>query len=131
MANEVKSHNHESAPEQAAISPRIALVAIVILVIVAGLAAGYGVFSRLHNDRVLADTTTQLAAPTVIALAPRQGASVSTFSLPGNTTAFTDSPIYARTSGYLTKWYFDIGARVKKGQLLCEIASPEVDQQFA
>ncbi|HEX4287012.1 MAG TPA: efflux RND transporter periplasmic adaptor subunit, partial [Terracidiphilus sp.] len=47
------------------------------------------------------------------------------------TTAFTDSPIYARTSGYLTKWYFDIGARVKKGQLLCEIASPEVDQQFA
>ena len=67
----------------------------------------------------------------MIALAPKQGSSISTFALPGNVTAFTDSPIYARTSGYLTKWYFDIGAHVKKGQLLCEIASPEVDQQLA
>ena len=49
----------------------------------------------------------------------------------GQRDGFTDSPIYARTSGYLTHWYFDIGARVKKGQLLCEIASPEVDQQLA
>jgi RND family efflux transporter MFP subunit len=46
-------------------------------------------------------------------------------------TAWTDSPIYARTSGYLTRWYFDIGARVKKGALLAEIATPEVDQQLA
>jgi RND family efflux transporter MFP subunit len=51
--------------------------------------------------------------------------------LPGNVTAWTDSPIYARTSGYLTRWYFDIGARVKKGALLAEIATPEVDQQLA
>ena len=51
--------------------------------------------------------------------------------LPGNVTAYTDSPIYARTSGYLTHWYFDIGARVKKGALLAEIATPEVDQQLA
>jgi RND family efflux transporter MFP subunit len=85
----------------------------------------------MHNDRVLADTTTQLAAPTVIALPAKQGVSTDTFVLPGNVTAYTDSPIYARTSGYLTHWYFDIGARVKKGELLCEIASPEVDQQLA
>ena len=51
--------------------------------------------------------------------------------LPGNVTAYTDSPIYARTAGYLTHWYFDIGARVKKGALLAEIATPEVDQQLA
>jgi RND family efflux transporter MFP subunit len=51
--------------------------------------------------------------------------------LPGNVTAWTDSPIYARTSGYLTRWYFDIGARVDKGALLAEIATPEVDQQLA
>ena len=51
--------------------------------------------------------------------------------LPGNVTAFTDSPIYARTSGYLTRWYFDIGARVKKGALLAEISTPEMDQQLA
>ncbi len=131
MASESSSQNHESAPEQAAMSPRVAIVAIVILVIAAGLLAGWGIFSRKHNDQVLADTTTQTAAPTVIALTPKQGQSISTFELPGNVTAFTDSPIYARTSGYLTKWYFDIGARVKKGQLLCEIASPEVDQQLA
>jgi RND family efflux transporter MFP subunit len=51
--------------------------------------------------------------------------------LPGNVTAFTDSPIYARTSGYLTKWYFDIGARVQKGALLAEISTPELDQQLS
>jgi multidrug efflux pump subunit AcrA (membrane-fusion protein) len=86
----------------------------------------------MHNDKVLAETTTQLAAPTVIALPCRSKVGpTDTFVLPGNVTAYTDSPIYARTAGYLTRWYFDIGARVKKGQLLCEIASPEVDQQLA
>jgi RND family efflux transporter MFP subunit len=64
-------------------------------------------------------------------VAPKQGAPLDSFVLPGNVTAYTDSPIYARTSGYLTKWYFDIGARVKQGALLAEIATPEVDQQLA
>ena len=75
--------------------------------------------------------TSELAAPTVIALPPKQGAPIDTFVLPGNVTAYTDSPIYARTSGYLTHWYYDIGARVKKGALLAEIATPELDQQLA
>jgi RND family efflux transporter MFP subunit len=131
MANGSNVHDHEHAPEQEALSPRLATAVIVILLVVGALLAGWGIFSRKHQDRVLADTTTQLAAPTVIAIAPKQGESVSTFALPGNVTAYTDSPIYARTSGYLTKWYFDIGARVKKGQLLCEIATPELDEQLA
>ncbi len=136
MANESKpqpqaAHNHESAPEQAAVSGRLAIIGVVLVVVVTVLLAGFGIFTRMHNDRVLADTTTQLAAPTVIALPAKQGVSTDTFVLPGNVTAYTDSPIYARTSGYLTRWYFDIGARVKKGELLCEIASPEVDQQLA
>jgi RND family efflux transporter MFP subunit len=67
----------------------------------------------------------------VIAIPPKPGAPVDTFVLPGNVSAFTDSPIFARTSGYLTKWYYDIGARVKKGALLAEIATPELDQQLA
>jgi RND family efflux transporter MFP subunit len=135
MTNESKprpqgGQDHESAPEQEAVSPRIAVICVVLVVIVLGLAAGIGILGRIHDDKVLANTTTQLAAPTVIALAPKQGAAIDTFSLPGNVTAYTDSPIYARTSGYLTKWYFDIGARVKKRQLLCEIATPELDQQL-
>lgn len=130
MASEMKTHDHESAPEHTAMSPRVAVVAIVVVLIVAGLLAGYGILNRIHSNRVLAETTTQLAAPTVIALAPKRGESVDAFALPGNVTAYTDSPIYARTSGYLTKWYFDIGARVKKGQLLCEISTPELDQQL-
>ena len=52
-------------------------------------------------------------------------------TLPGNVTAYTDAPLYARTSGYLVHWYYDIGARVKKGALLAEIATPELDQQVA
>jgi RND family efflux transporter MFP subunit len=80
---------------------------------------------------VLAQRTNELAAPTVIVAAPRSGAPVDSFVLPGNVTAFTDAPIYARTAGYLTRWYYDIGAKVKKGALLAEIATPEVDQQLA
>jgi RND family efflux transporter MFP subunit len=104
-------------------------VAIVLIAIVA--LAIYGIWKRHHNDEVLADTTQRLSAPSVIAIPPRPGAPVDTFVLPGNVGAYTDSPIYARTSGYLSKWYFDIGARVKKGALLAEIAAPEVDQQLA
>jgi RND family efflux transporter MFP subunit len=124
-------HDHATAPEQAAISPRKALVGVAIVLVVAGALAGLGILSRFHADKALAANTTELAAPTVIAATPRPGAPVDSFVLPGNVTAWTDSPIYARTSGYLTRWYFDIGARVKKGALLAEIATPEVDQQLA
>jgi multidrug efflux pump subunit AcrA (membrane-fusion protein) len=61
---------------------------------------------------------------------PTLGAPQTEIILPGNIQAFTDSPIYARTNGYLKKWYVDIGGRVKQGQLLAEIETPEVDQQL-
>jgi RND family efflux transporter MFP subunit len=80
---------------------------------------------------MLAERTTEVAPPTVTVAPPKAGAPVDSFVLPGNVTSFTDSPIYARTAGYLTRWYFDIGAKVKKGDLLAEIATPEVDQQLA
>jgi RND family efflux transporter MFP subunit len=122
---------HETAPEQQSLSPRKALIGVALILIVFAALAGYGILHRKNSDKVLADTTQQLAAPTVIVATPKAGAPVDNLVLPGNVTSFTDSPIYARTSGYLTKWYFDIGARVKKGALLAEIATPEVDQQLA
>jgi RND family efflux transporter MFP subunit len=137
MTNESNPHPHPAphdginAPEQKPISPRRAVVGVVILLFVAVLLAGFGILHRRSADTVLAEHTNELAPPTVIALAPTQGAPVDNFVLPGNVSALTDSPIYARTSGYLTRWYFDIGARVKKGALLAEIATPELDKQLA
>ena len=61
---------------------------------------------------------------------PKLGAPADELVLPGNIEAFTDTPVYARTDGYLKRWYMDIGARVKAGQLLAEIETPEIDQQL-
>ena len=123
--------HHESAPEHPPINGRMASVALIFVgIIVVGLAA-YGIWRRHHIDEVLADTTQRDAAPSVIALPAKPGAPTDSFELPGNVTAWSDAPIYARTSGYLTKWYYDIGARVKSGALLADIATPELDQQVA
>ena len=137
MTNESNSnpnpgtHDHETAPDHAAVSPRRTSIVVAIVLLAAAAFAGFGIFKRIHNDKVLADTTTELAAPSVIAIPPSAGAPVDNFVLPGNVSAYTDSPIYARTSGYLTRWYYDIGAKVKKGALLADIATPELDQQLA
>jgi RND family efflux transporter MFP subunit len=128
--NQQPGYENENAPEQAAISPRKALVGIAVFVVIAAVLAGYGILRRIHEDHALVERTNSLAAPTVIVAAPKAGAPVDSFVLPGNVTSYTDSPIYARTSGYLTKWYFDIGAKVKKGALLAVIATPELDQQL-
>jgi RND family efflux transporter MFP subunit len=130
-AHHESGHDTEHAPDQKALSNGTAIVGLVIVVIITVGLAAWGMFSRRHAATVLADHTNELAPPSVIAIAAKQGAPTDSFELPGNVTAYTDSPIYARTSGYLTKWYFDIGARVKKGALLAEISTPELDQQLA
>lgn len=125
-----EGHDTQHAPATKPIAPSFAITGLVIVLLVFAALATFGILSRIHHTNVLAKTTQELAAPTVIALPPKAGASVDSFMLPGNVTAYTDSPIYARTSGYLTKWYYDIGAHVKKGALLAEIATPELDQQL-
>ena len=104
-------------------------MALVLLILV--VLAAIGILRRLHADTVLAQRTDELAAPTVSVAPARPGAPTETFVLPGNVTAFTDSPIYARTDGYLERWYYDIGAKVKKGALLAVIETPELDKQVA
>jgi len=126
-----QEHDHSKAPEQDPVRPGMAITVLVLILIVAVVLGGTGILRRMNESKVLADTTNALAAPTVIALAAQQASPVDNFVLPGNVTAFSDSPLYARTQGYLVKWYYDIGARVKKGALLAEIATPELDQQLA
>jgi RND family efflux transporter MFP subunit len=89
-----------------------------------------GIHSRVAAESRLKQRTEEAAIPTVAVVFPREGAPTQEIILPGNTQAFSDAPIYARTSGYLKRWYFDIGAHVQKGQLLAEIETPEVDQQL-
>ncbi len=89
-----------------------------------------GINARAAANARLAVSTNEAAVPVVNVVHPKPAAPLQEIVLPGNTQAFTDSPIFARTNGYLKSWYFDIGARVKQGQLLAEIDTPEVDQQL-
>src|SRR5882762_2781914 len=72
-----------------------------------------GIKTRVEASTTLVKATEQAAVMTVSVVHPEAGAPANELVLPGNAQAFTDTPIYSRTSGYLKKWYFDIGARVK------------------
>jgi RND family efflux transporter MFP subunit len=117
-------HSRPGGRRRTAILVATAALALLVLVIYSG------IHSRAVAEARLEQRTEQAAIPTVAVVFPREGAPTQEIVLPGNTQAFSDSPIYARTSGYLKRWYFDIGAHVQKGQLLAEIETPEVDQQL-
>ncbi|HEY2116408.1 MAG TPA: efflux RND transporter periplasmic adaptor subunit, partial [Candidatus Angelobacter sp.] len=95
-----------------------------------GLLIYSGIHSRAAAESRLKQRTEDAAIPTVAVVFPKEGAATQEIILPGNTQAFSDAPIYARTNGYLKQWHFDIGAHVQKGQLLAEIETPEIDQQL-
>ena len=105
------------------------LIGGAILLVFAGILI-FGILERLHTSAALRGETADLAVPTVSVVAPQKAAPSQEIVLPGNVQPFIQSPIFARTNGYLEHWYFDIGAHVRKGQLLAVIASPEVDQQL-
>lgn len=119
-------------PEQArrsGLPPTVWLVVAVIALSVL-VAIAVRLLQRSHAEHELAEHTEQTAVPTVAVTHPIAASQATEIALPGNVQAFTDTPIYARTSGYLRRWYFDIGAHVRKGQMLATIESPEVDQQL-
>ncbi len=101
------------------------VVALVLLCVIV-----YGIHSRSSADKTLVQENTAQSIPEVKVVYPVGGASSGSLSLPGNTQGFVDTPIYSRTNGYLKRWFFDIGAHVRKGQLMATIETPEVDQQL-
>ncbi|MGA8028843.1 MAG: efflux RND transporter periplasmic adaptor subunit [Bryobacteraceae bacterium] len=107
-----------------------AILVIVLVLLIAAAVVISGIIPRRRAQQALRRQTAASAEPTVNVVHPQREAPAEEVVLPGNIQAFIDAPIYARTSGYLKKWYFDIGAHVKQGQLLAEIESPEVDQQL-
>jgi RND family efflux transporter MFP subunit len=109
-------------------TPLLATVAIVALL---GAGIYFGIRKRADAEASLAIVTTQDAVPVVDVVNPGHDATDQELVLPGQTMAFTDTPIYARTNGYLKRWYFDIGAHVRQGQLLAQIETPELDAQLS
>jgi RND family efflux transporter MFP subunit len=105
-------------------------VMLVLMVVVVALVVLWGISSRRKANAQLSQETQDLAIPTVSVIHPKLGAPQQEIVIPGDMQPYTDAPIFARTSGYLKKWYADIGANVKAGQQLAEIDSPEVDQQL-
>ena len=123
-------------PEQTAaerdktLSRKIRRYSLILLVAALALAA-WGEISRVMARNALGQETARDASPTVVTITANRTDMGEDLVLPGTVQAFVEAPIYARTSGYLKTWYTDIGTQVKKGQLLAEIETPEVDQQVS
>jgi len=129
-----ESNQAQTAPSTLGPSTRAARVRSIAVGAVIVLCVAYAVFDSIHS-RVearaeLFRVAMSSAIPSVSVVYPKGGTAAEQIELPGNTQAFTDTPIYARTNGYVKHWYADIGARVRQGQLLAEIETPELDQQL-
>ena len=103
----------------------VGILATVLLVVIV-----LGILSRAAAEHSLKTKTEAAAILDVAVIHPTVTSTSPEIALPGNTQAYVDTPIYARTNGYLRQWFFDIGAHVKKGQLMATIETPEVDQQL-
>jgi multidrug efflux system membrane fusion protein len=118
----------KSIPAAAPRRPR--LIGVIAVVLVIGLAL-YGIADRARSKQEVQAWTNDEAIPTVKLVKPQLGPSEGELILPGNVSAFYSGSIYGRVSGYVKDWYEDIGAHVKKGQVLAIIDSPDLDQQLA
>src|SRR6201993_2406866 len=98
--------------------------------VVIGVVLYAGIHERAKAESRLGTVTERAAIATVSVIQPKSGASALEIVLPGTTQPFNDAPIFARTNGYLKRWYVDIGSHVQQGQLLADIDTPELDQQL-
>lgn len=105
------------------------LVLIGLGVVLVGLGA-YGIISRVHARHELTEDTDRNAIATVATLSPKAAPKDQALTLPGTVASWQDAQIYARTTGYVAKWYVDIGTKVKKGQRLADLDTPDVDNQL-
>ncbi len=103
---------------------------LLLAVVTAAVIVVAGLLPRIQARTALRRETAEMAVPAVVVVQPKRSAPAQEIVLPANVQAFADAPIYARTNGYLKRWYVDIGTRVKEGQLLAEIDTPEVNQQL-
>ena len=117
-------------PRSSASAVRKLWLGLALALLAAGAVAYRGIHTRVRAAAEVKSETEDLAVPSVSLARPKQGAPQQEIILPGNVQAFIEAPIYARTTGYLKRWYVDIGGRVKNGQLLAEIDTPELDQQL-
>jgi RND family efflux transporter MFP subunit len=137
MLEKTENLNHtaplKAAPDVETLPKRGSGGRILLLLLALALLLGgiyYGIHSRTSAQSTLAQETITASVPTVHVVTPQQNAPGQGLVLPGQTTSFTDTPIYSRANGYLKKWYVDIGAQVKKGELLAEVETPELDDQL-
>ncbi len=105
-------------------------IAFVVIGAVVAAVIVMGIMNRAAAERTLTTKTAEAATPTVNVTHPFSARVSPNISLPGNAQAYVDTPIYSRTDGYLKSWNFDIGAHVKKGDLMAVIETPELDQQL-
>jgi multidrug efflux system membrane fusion protein len=126
-------HQHvgiQKPPEVPPAPPRKALTLVALALLVLLLAGGLTLWSHASHERALANETERETVPTVAVIYPQSEKPDEDLILPGSLQAYEESPIYARTSGYLVRWYKDIGSRVNKGELLAKIDTPEIDQEL-
>jgi RND family efflux transporter MFP subunit len=116
-----------SAAPRSSKGPWIALAIVAVLLVIAII---WGIAARSADERRLSQATHATSELTVAVTHPIVTGEAGEIALPGNTQAFNDTPIYARTNGYLKKFFVDIGQHVTQGQLIAVIETPEVDQQL-
>lgn len=133
MTEHLDAGRRQTAPAEPPASGKLGAgfwAGLIVFLIVLAVVVIYGIHTRSVADRSLAVETRAESIPEVSVVHPAGNGASGVLALPGNTQPYVDTPIYSRTNGYLQKWFFDIGARVKKGQLMATIETPELDQQL-